>query len=152
MRKAKFGRFLQGKRYVRSTPSYWNSFPGGEDSRFDSGDNAKPVEQTHVHEFEGSTMLAELKEEPHNHRFAGVSGEEIPVSGGHIHKIRTRTDFFDHFHFINVTTDLQIPVGDDKHVHFAEGWTSLNDGHKHEFQFATLIDSPLIGGLLEEED
>ena len=34
-------------------------------------------EQSHVHEFLGSTRLAELEEEPHNHRFAGVSCEAI---------------------------------------------------------------------------
>ena len=35
--------------------------------------------QTHVHEFLGSTKLAELEEAPHNHRFAGVSRKVIPV-------------------------------------------------------------------------
>ena len=34
--------------------------------------------QTHVHEFQGSTRIAEEEEEPHNHRFAGVSSQVIP--------------------------------------------------------------------------
>ena len=105
-------------------------------------------EQTHDHEFLGSTRLAELEDDPHNHRFTGVSGPEIKVSGGHVHKIKARTDFFDHFHEFTATSGLQKPVGDGKHVHFVETTTSVNDGHSHELIFATLIDTPIY----EEED
>ncbi len=102
------------------------------------------VELTHTHEFEGSTKLAELQEDPHNHRFAGVTGPEIEVPGGHIHKVFTRTDFFDnHFHILIRNTGLQKPVGNGKHVHFVKGMTEEADGHRHEFQFATLIEDPL---------
>ena len=103
-------------------------------------DSAKS--QSHTHEFEGSTRIAELGEDPHNHRFAGVSSPEIPVKGGHIHKIKSRTDFFDHLHYIDTTSGLQIPVGDGKHVHFVKYTTSINDFHSHELIFATLIESP----------
>ncbi|NFL55480.1 hypothetical protein FDB79_07730 [Clostridium botulinum] len=68
--------------------------------------------QTHVHEFLGSTRLAEIQTEPHNHRFAGVSGQAIR-SG-------------------------------NSHVHFVSGVTSFNDGHRHEFIFATLIEAPIF--------
>ena len=102
-------------------------------------------EQTHTHEFEASTKLAEECDERHNHRFAGVTGEAIPIGcGNHKHEIFTRTDFFDHFHFIKVETGPAIPVGCGKHVHFVKGFTSVNDGHYHEFTFATLIDAPLL--------
>lgn len=106
--------------------------------------------QTHTHEFLGSTKLAseEEGEEVHNHRFAGVSSEVILVPGGHVHQILVNTDFFDHLHEVGVRTGLQIPVGNGKHVHFAEGNTTFNDGHCHKFQFATLIEAP----LLPEED
>ena len=103
--------------------------------------------QTHVHEFLGSTRLAELDEDPHNHRFAGVTGEAICAPGGHIHIIRVRTDFFDHFHLISVRTGPPIPVGpkeERRHVHFVFGTTTLNDGHVHEFIFATLIEAPIF--------
>jgi hypothetical protein len=40
--------------------------------------------QTHTHEFEASTMLAEQDDERHNHRFAGVTSQAIRVPGGHI--------------------------------------------------------------------
>lgn len=101
--------------------------------------------QRHVHEFEGSTKLAEEGEERHNHRFAGVSGQAIPLFGGsHKHIVSSNTDFFDHFHVINDETGPAIEVGDGKHVHFVKGMTTINDGHFHVFTFATLIQSPLL--------
>ncbi|AJA49601.1 YmaF family protein [Clostridium pasteurianum DSM 525 = ATCC 6013] len=105
--------------------------------------------QFHTHEFLGSTRLAELEEDPHNHRFAGVSGPAIKVKGGHVHKIKTRTDFYeDHFHEIIATSGLQIPVGNGKHVHFVEAETTENEDHRHDLIFATLIEDPIA----EEED
>jgi len=102
--------------------------------------------QTHVHEFLGSTRLAEVDdpEDVHNHRFAGVSGEAIKRGNSHVHNIKTNTDFFDHFHMIDVTTGPAIPVGNGRHVHFVSGVTTLNDGHRHEFIFATLIEAPIF--------
>ena len=52
-------------------------------------------EQSHVHEFEGSTMFAEEDEDRHNHRFAGVTGEAIRRGNSHVHKLATNTDFVD---------------------------------------------------------
>lgn len=113
-----------------------------------SGDPETPCPekpQAHVHEFLGSVKLAELgTEDVHNHRFAGVSDEAVMVPGGHVHKLFTRTDFFDHFHFIDQFTLLPIPVGEGKHVHFASGVTTVRDDHCHEFQVATLLDAPLL--------
>ncbi|MDZ5038411.1 YmaF family protein [Clostridium perfringens] len=102
-------------------------------------DYPSPTEQTHDHEFLGSTRLAEECNYRHNHRFAGISSEAIPAKGSHVHKIKTRTDFFGHFHEICVTTSPSIPVGNGKHVHLATGVTTLVDYHQHEFIFATLI-------------
>jgi len=102
--------------------------------------------QFHDHEFEGSVRLAEVgTADVHNHRFAGVSGPAKPVKGGHVHKIKSRTDFFDHFHEFEATTGLPIPVGNDgKHVHFVEAKTNVVDGHFHELIFATLINAPIF--------
>ena len=61
-------------------------------------------EQSHVHEFEGSTMFAEEDEDRHNHRFAGVTGEAIRRGNSHVHKLATNTDFVDHHHEICDTT------------------------------------------------
>jgi hypothetical protein len=103
-------------------------------------------EQRHVHEFEGSTKLAEEGDDRHNHRFAGVTGQAIRVGKSHIHEIDlTKTDFFNHFHKLKkIKTGPAIPVGNGKHVHFVTGQTTLNDDHVHQFKFATLIQEPLI--------
>ncbi|QWU14898.1 YmaF family protein [Paenibacillus sophorae] len=102
--------------------------------------------QRHVHEFEGSTKLAEAGADRHNHRFAGVTGQAIRVGSTHVHEIDLeRTDFLDHFHNLRrIRTGPAIPVGNGKHVHFVTGRTTLNDGHTHQFNFATLIESPLV--------
>lgn len=98
--------------------------------------------QTHVHEVQGSTMLFEGI--PHNHRFAGMTGQEIPVGDDHIHVIQADTDFtLQHLHEIGVVTGLPIPVGNGRHIHAASGITTLNRDHVHQFIFATLIDDPL---------
>lgn len=103
--------------------------------------------QTHVHEVVGSVRLAELNEDPHNHRFAGVTGEVVPVQGGHIHRFHTKTDFYEnHFHPICVETGRQVRVGegdDARHVHFIDRRTEVADGHFHEFIAATLIENPI---------
>ncbi|MDF2505440.1 YmaF family protein [Clostridium sp.] len=100
--------------------------------------------QTHDHEFLGSTMLAELEEDPHNHRFAGVSGPAIQVTGGHVHKIKARTDFYEnHYHEIVATSGLPIDVGNGRHVHFVEAETTEEDDHYHNLIFATLIENPI---------
>lgn len=116
-----------------------------------------PYKQTHVHEYQGSTKLAKFSEDAHIHRFAGITGEAILSAGSHIHKVWTRTDFFDHFHFIEYNSGPAIYMDKDKcvqgdgsviceepHIHYVTGLTSTNDQHNHEFQFATLIDSPLL--------
>lgn len=103
-------------------------------------------EQEHVHEFLGSTRLAEEGEDRHNHRFAGVTGEAIYLSGDdHVHELYTNTDFFEnHYHKLkNIRTGSPIDVGRKRHVHFVFGTTTCNDGHEHEFIFATLIECPV---------
>lgn len=113
----------------------------------DCPEKCKKEKQKHVHEFLGSTKIArERSGEFHNHRFAGVSGEAIPSHGSHIHRICTKTDFFDHLHEIEDFTGPAIDIGNGKHIHFDRGETTFNDGHDHDFQFATLIESPLLSG------
>ncbi|NGQ96465.1 hypothetical protein G3578_14975 [Brevibacillus sp. SYP-B805] len=104
----------------------------------------RKTRQTHVHEFLGSTKLAEQGSERHNHRFAGVTGGVIPRGNSHVHAIFTNTDFFDHHHEVVILTGPAIPVGNGKHVHFVKGTTTRDDGHVHAFEFSTLIQKPLI--------
>lgn len=100
--------------------------------------------QTHVHEFQGSTKLAEEGEDRHNHRFAGVSSSAIPFGSSHVHGVFVNTDFFEeHLHEIAGVSGPAIEVGGGKHIHFTQFITTLDDGHFHEFQFASLIQDPL---------
>ena len=100
--------------------------------------------QTHVHEYLGSTRIAEANEDPHNHRFAGVTSEVIPCGDSHVHRLLGNSDFYeDHHHEVGAKTGPAIPVGDGRHVHFVYGRTTCNDGHIHKFIFATLIENPI---------
>ena len=106
--------------------------------------NDETRRQTHVHEFLGSTKLAEEEDDRHNHRFAGVTGEAIPRGNNHFHEIKTNTDFLDHHHEVIIRTGPAIHVGNGKHVHFVDGMTTVDDDHDHDLVFATLIDRPLV--------
>lgn len=103
--------------------------------------------ETHVHEVVGSVRLAELEEDPHNHRFAGVTEEVVFVPGGHYHVLKTKTDFYEnHFHEVCIRTGLQVVVGcgeDERHIHYIDDETQCSDGHRHEFIAATLIENPI---------
>ncbi len=101
--------------------------------------------QTHVHEFLGSVKLAEEGDDRHNHRFAGVTSQVIPLPGGnHMHALFTNTDFFmNHHHELATETGPAINVGGGKHVHLVTARTTMDDGHFHETTFTTLIEDPL---------
>ena len=107
-----------------------------------------PPTQTHVHEFEESTKLAEENEDRHNHRLAGVTSEVIFLhdgTGRHVHAICANTDFLDHHHEIGVITDPNIELDDTgKHIHIVRGTTTFDDQHDHDFLFTTQINSPLV--------
>lgn len=100
--------------------------------------------QKHVHEVQGSVAIAEPEEDPHNHRFATVTGEAIPTGNGdHVHEVAFRTDFHEnHFHEFRGKTGGAIRVG-DRHVHFLESCTTVNDGHQHAFRLSTFIEDPI---------
>ena len=107
---------------------------------------ARHGEGQHVHEVQGSVKIAERLEDPHNHRFATVTGEakEIPCNNhDHVHEIFFRTDTYEeHFHEFCGVTGGAVWVG-DRHVHFLKSVTEVADGHKHAFRFATLIEDPI---------
>jgi len=101
--------------------------------------------QTHVHEVQGSVQIAEAGIDPHNHRFATVSGEVVECGDGdHYHIVKFRTDFYEeHFHRFVGATGGAIPTCDGRHVHFLKDVTREADEHVHEFRFATLINDPI---------
>ncbi len=99
---------------------------------------------THVHELLGSVEIAEATTDPHNHRFATVTGQVILCGiNNHVHDVFFRTDFYeDHFHEFCGRTGGMVVV-DDRHVHFLESVTMVAEGHQHEFRVATLINDPI---------
>jgi len=108
----------------------------------------KPQSQTHTHEFLASTELALHGDLRHKHRFAGVTGEAIPVGQNHIHKLRVNTSFnIGHFHEVilrtgpGLTVNPEAPSNEQVHIHFVEGETTVNGAvlHDHDVKFATLI-------------
>lgn len=111
---------------------------------FETNMNCPFRKQKHVHEVLGSVEIAEPREDPHNHRFATITGEAIPTcNNNHFHDVEFRTDFYEnHFHTFCRKTGEAIWVN-DRHVHFLESITSVNDGHQHEFRVATLIENPI---------
>ncbi len=106
----------------------------------DFSDPSSCKKQAHVHEIQGSVEIAERDEDPHNHRFATVSGPAIPVcEDDHIHKVQFRTDYYeDHYHEFCGKTGGAIRVG-DRHVHFLESATTKNDCHRHLFRLSTFM-------------
>ena len=101
--------------------------------------------QKHVHEITGITRIFHECDECHNHRFCTVSGEAEykPDKSDHYHDVKFRTDFADgHYHEFCGKTSGAIDVGNGKHVHFLKDFTNVEDRHRHEFQVATLIESP----------
>ncbi|MGM9612400.1 MAG: YmaF family protein [Butyricicoccus sp.] len=101
--------------------------------------------QRHVHEIVGSVRIAEPNTDPHNHRFAAISGEAIPTgTGDHVHDICFCTDFYEnHFHKFKGRSGGAINVGGGRHIHFAEDMTECADGHVHPFRAASLINDPI---------
>lgn len=130
------------------------NYPNNDDTVYPgvrTGDEMCHRGQKHVHELQGSVKIAD-EEEPHNHRFCTVTGEAIPCGeNNHVHEVFFMTDFFeDHFHEFKGRTCPAIPVG-DRHVHFIESVTTVNDGHRHPFEAATLINNPIGTECRREE-
>lgn len=112
-----------------------------------SEENNRCYKEKHVHEFTGSTKLAEDGEDRHNHRTAGITGEaKYCENGRHFHLIKAETDSAPdgHHHPIWIRTGLDIKIrGTDKHVHAIKGATRVVDQHCHNFEFTTLVEKPL---------
>ena len=98
----------------------------------------------HVHELLGSTILFEGFTDPHNHRFATVSGESVFADGSHYHLINFCTDSHNgHSHAFSGPSSLALPTGDGHHVHYVDGITSDANGHAHRFRAVTMINDPI---------
>lgn len=104
----------------------------------------KNESECHNHEFQTSTDYKKDDEcKKHNHRISGVTGPAIKCGNSHIHKVEEFIDTFgDHIHKICDTTGPAIYLPGGKHIHLVKGKTSNNDGHCHNYYFATEIEDP----------
>jgi hypothetical protein len=104
-------------------------------------------DQSHVHEVLGSTDFAGPEDRNHNHRFATVTGEAIPVGNGrHVHDYWSNTDTVEeHHHIIKGRTGPDIRLPNGNHIHYEKSETTLNEGHRHDFEFASLIGPSPVG-------
>lgn len=99
-------------------------------------------ERCHRHEIQGSVRVAEHDCEAHNHRFAGISGEAIPMGQSHVHEVRFTTDTYEnHDHEFCGRTSPAYPICGG-HVHYLESTTSRDDGHCHSFRVISNIEDP----------
>lgn len=98
----------------------------------------------HLHEVQGSVKIVGNGCEAHNHRFATVSCEPIDLGkGDHAHMITFRTDTYEgHYHEFTGRSSGADRVGDG-HVHYLEGVTTAQDGHRHNFKVITHIEDPI---------
>ncbi|WOO36473.1 YmaF family protein [Anaerocolumna sp. AGMB13020] len=96
--------------------------------------------KNHVHEVQGYVKMAEDK---HYHKFSFVTGEAVFTGNGeHYHEIAFHTDNAEgHFHTFEGKTYRAVPMG-DRHVHYLEGDTSNENGHRHGFRLVTLMNNP----------
>lgn len=105
--------------------------------------NDRPTE-LHLHEVQGSVRIVSSDCDAHNHRFATVSCEPIELGrGDHAHIVTFRTDSYEgHFHEFSGRTTGAYRVGTG-HVHYLEGVTTMQDGHRHSFKVITHIEDPI---------
>jgi hypothetical protein len=91
----------------------------------------------HVHEFAGVTSF----DVGHDHRYAGVT-EPAPSGVQHVHGYYTVTSFdHQHKHVIRGVTGPAIPVPGGGHIHYFEGFTTV-DGlppHTHRYEGRTSV-------------
>ncbi|BCN32333.1 YmaF family protein [Anaeromicropila herbilytica] len=119
----------------------WPAYELGGQQRCEN--NVQERVHEHVHELVGSVLIAEVQTDPHNHRFAAVTGEAIQCGEDHYHEVKFRTDYYEgHYHTFCGRSSGAIQVG-DRHIHFIKNFTSINDEHNHKFRAATLINDPI---------
>lgn len=86
--------------------------------------DGRPV---HSHDFTGVTSF----DVGHSHEYAGRTAP-APTGVPHVHEYRAETTFNDgHTHLICGTTSGEIPLPGGGHIHYFEGFTSVNGKHPH---------------------
>ncbi|CUH97708.1 hypothetical protein P22_3843 [Propionispora sp. 2/2-37] len=78
----------------------------------------------------------------HQHGILGTTGPAIYIRDSHIHRIHVRTTSDPkggpvHWHVVEETTGPAIELSGEEHTHQFCGKTSVDLGHKHEFNSTT---------------
>ncbi|MBG9774955.1 YmaF family protein [Brevibacillus laterosporus] len=90
--------------------------------------NGMPV---HTHPFSGTTSF----NDGHDHQYIGVT-EPAPTGVPHVHRYYTVTSFDDgHTHVIGGTTGPAIGLPRGGHVHYFEGYTTVNGRRPHSHHY-----------------
>jgi hypothetical protein len=90
--------------------------------------DGRPV---HTHPFSGVTSF----NNGHDHHYAGMT-EPAPSGVQHVHGYYAETTFNDgHTHTIRGTTGPVIPLPGGGHVHYFEGYTTVNGAHPHAHMY-----------------
>jgi hypothetical protein len=86
----------------------------------------------HVHEFAGVTSF----DAGHHHQYAGVT-EPAPNEVQHVHQYYTVTTFDNqHKHEIQGVTGPAIAIPGGGHIHYFEGYTTINGNPPHTHTYA----------------
>ncbi|MEW9668642.1 YmaF family protein [Ammoniphilus sp. 3BR4] len=94
-------------------------------------------QNVHVHQFSGITSY----DVGHRHRYIGRT-EPAPSGVQHIHAYYTVTSFDDgHEHIIKGRTGPAVPIPGGGHIHFFEGYTTVNGRppHSHYYSGKTTV-------------
>ncbi|MFC0215777.1 YmaF family protein [Paenibacillus chartarius] len=85
----------------------------------------------HIHQFEGVTSL----DVGHNHRYVGLTF--LAATGvQHVHSYYAETSIDDgHAHIIQGTTGPAIPLPNGGHIHYFEGYTTVNGSTPHTHMY-----------------
>ncbi len=78
----------------------------------------------------------------HQHTIVGTTSPAIYANSSHVHKISVRTSYeprdgASHWHLVDVVTGPPIEVPGDEHIHYFDGETSYDVGHRHCFDNVT---------------
>jgi hypothetical protein len=86
----------------------------------------------HTHEFSGATSY----DVGHNHKYADVT-EPAPNGVPHVHQYQTVTSFDEgHTHVIRGVTGPDIPIPSGGHIHYFEGYTTVNGATPHSHAYS----------------
>lgn len=85
----------------------------------------------HTHAFSGMTSF----DDGHSHNYSGMT-EPAQTGVNHVHQYYTMTTISDgHYHIIRGTTGPAVALPNGGHIHYFEGYTTVNGMHPHSHMY-----------------